>query len=230
MSVNTNFFYEYKLFVDVDFQGRISDRGVFRNSAFNKVLERDILNLPDPAPLPTSTDPTWLHEQNETLLLCICCWWAISLRKASHETLSQTNLSDRKCIFNYRVSRIQWISESVFGIWGSQFRVFTTAMVFSSERAVTIVVATVTLHNMLRTKGWLLYSDENALDRENEDGSVKEGNLRSIGTNFLVNIPKNKYNNAQKLAEKVRITFADHFYGPGAIPWQWNVLLWTESK
>ena len=61
--MNTNFFYEYKLFLDVDFQGRISDRGVFQNSAFNKVLERDILNLPDPAPLPTSTDPTWLHDR-----------------------------------------------------------------------------------------------------------------------------------------------------------------------
>ena len=48
----------------------ISDGGVFQNSALKrafKALERDKLNLPDPAPLPTSTDPTWLHEQNDPL-------------------------------------------------------------------------------------------------------------------------------------------------------------------
>ena len=45
---------------------------------------------------------------------------------------------------------------------------------------------------LLRTKGWLLYTDENALDRENEDGSVTEENWRSTGANFLVNIPMNK--------------------------------------
>ena len=48
-------------------QGRISDGGVFRNSAVNKVLDRGKLNVPDPALLPTSTDSTGLHEQNDLL-------------------------------------------------------------------------------------------------------------------------------------------------------------------
>ena len=48
-------------------QVRISDGGVFQNLVFNKALERDKLNLLDPAPLPTSTDPTWLHKQNGPL-------------------------------------------------------------------------------------------------------------------------------------------------------------------
>ena len=115
-------------------------------------------------------------------------------------------------------------------IWGGRFRVFTTAMALSQEKAVTITLATVALHDMLRTKRRLLYTDEKALDRENEDDSVTEGNWRSIGANFLVNISKNKNNHAQRSAETVRGTFADHFYGPGVIPWHWNVLLGTESK
>ena len=137
----------------------------------------------------------------------------------------QTNLSDRKRIFNYRLSRIRWISENVLVFGAVDFDVFTTAMALSPEKDVTITLTTVALHNMLRTKGWLLYTDENVLDRENEDGSVTEGNWRSIGADFLVNIPMNKSNHAQKSAEKVGDTFGDHFYGPGAILWQWNVLL-----
>ena len=65
---------------------------------------------------------------------------------------------------------------------------------------------------MLQTKGRLLYTDENALDRKNEDGSVAERNWGSIGANFLVNIPKNKNNHAQKSTKKVRDTSADHFF------------------
>ena len=77
---------------------------------------------------------------------------------------------------------------------------------------------------MLRTKGRLLYTDENALGEDNKDGSVT-GSWSSIGANFLVNVPKSKNNHAQKSAEKIRDPFTDHFYGRGTIPWQWNVLL-----
>ena len=73
---------------------------------------------------------------------------------------------------------------------------FTTAMALSQEKAVTITLATVALHDMLRTKRRLLYTDEKALGRENEDDSVTEGNWRSIGANFLVNISKNINNHA----------------------------------
>ena len=71
---------------------------------------------------------------------------------------------------------------------------------------------------MLRTKGRLLYNVENALDREDEDAPATEGNWRSVGAHFLVNIPKNKNNHTQKLAEKVKDTFVAPFSGPGAIP------------
>ena len=51
--------YDYKfLFVDWGCQGRINDGGAFRNSSFSEALERNKLNLPDPAPHLTYTDPT----------------------------------------------------------------------------------------------------------------------------------------------------------------------------
>ena len=135
----------------------------------------------------------------------------------------------RSALLNYTLSRIRRISENVFGIWGCRFCVFTVLMALSPEKSVTITLATVALHNILRKKGRLLYTNENVLNRENKDGSVTEGNW-SNDANFLVNIPKKKNNHAQKSSNKVRDTFADHFYGPGTILWQRNVLLRTESK
>ena len=134
----------------------------------------------------------------------------------------------RSALSNYTLSRMRRISENVFGIWGSRFCVFTVSMALSPEKPVTITLATVALHNILRKKGRLLYTDKNVLNRENKDGSVTEGNW-SNGANVLVNIPKKKttmHKNRQIRSD----TFSDHFYGPGTIPWQWNVLLRTESK
>ena len=95
------FDYDYKfLFVDTGCQRRISDRGTFRNLAFSKVLERGKLNLPDPAPIPTSTDPTWLHEQNDTLSYVFVANAAFPLGKHSKKPYPQTNLNARKRMFN----------------------------------------------------------------------------------------------------------------------------------
>ena len=51
-----------------------------------------------------------------------------------------------------------------------------------------------------------------------------------IGIDFLVNISKSNNSHVQQLVEKIKDTFADHFYGRGTIPWQWNVSLRTELK
>ena len=108
---------DYKfLFLDVGCRGRISDGGVFRNSAFNKASQRDKLNLLDPAPLPTSIDPTWLHEQNDPLPYVFVADDAFPLHFL--KPYPQKNLSDMKRIFNYKISRRRRISENVFGIWG----------------------------------------------------------------------------------------------------------------
>ena len=55
------------------------------------------------------------------------------------------------------------ISKNVFAIWGSRFRVFTTARALSPKKAITITLAKVVLYNMFQKKGRLLYTNENAL-------------------------------------------------------------------
>ena len=218
--------YDYKfLFCDVGCQGRISDGGVFRNCEFNKALENGTLNLPEPTPLPTSTDPNATYDRNDPLPYVFVADDAFSLSEHCMKPYAQANLSDRKRIFNYRLSRMRRISENVFGIWGSRFRVFTTTMELTPDKAVIITLATLALHNMLRVKGQESYLEENALDVENEDGSIEAGSWRATNTSHVQDIPKGRRNHPKMSAEKIRDAFADHFYGSGAIPWQWNVLL-----
>ena len=57
-------------------------------------------------------------------------------------------------------------------------------MALLPEKAITTTLAPAALDNILQTKEGLLYTDENVLDRENEDGPVTEGNWASIGANF----------------------------------------------
>ena len=119
------------------------EESFFWNPAVNKALERDELNLPDPVPLPTSTDPTWLSEQNVPLPYVFVFDCAIRLGKHCMKSYPQTNLSDGKCIFNYRLTKMLRISKNIFAIWGSRFRAFTTAIPLSPKKAVTITLAKV---------------------------------------------------------------------------------------
>ena len=50
--------YEF-MFIDVGYQGCISDGGVFRNTEIYNRLVSDELNLPDPMELPESQNPAW---------------------------------------------------------------------------------------------------------------------------------------------------------------------------
>ena len=54
---------DYKfIFADVGCQGRISDSGVFKNTAFWKALVQGSLNIPLSKPLPLPMEPTFADE------------------------------------------------------------------------------------------------------------------------------------------------------------------------
>ena len=69
----------------------------------------------------------------------------------------QTNSSDRKSIFNCRLSRMRRIGRNVSDASGSQFRVFTTATELSPEKSVTIKLATAALLTCCKRKAAALY-------------------------------------------------------------------------
>ena len=137
----------------------------------------------------------------------------------------QSNLNDRKRIFNYRLSKMRRISENVFGIWGNTFRVFTITMALEPNKTVDITLATVALHNMLRMESREKYTADGYLDTEKDDGNVISGSWRTDAVDFTTSLPNTKSNRASVSAEDTRYLLADHFYGPGEVPWQWNVLV-----
>ena len=89
-------------------QGRISDGGVYRNSTFYKALENGSLSLPDPVPLPGSDDPQWMFDQcNEPIPYLLVADDAFPLGIHCMKPFIQSDLSHRKRIFKYRLSRMR---------------------------------------------------------------------------------------------------------------------------
>lgn len=140
---------------------------------------------------------------------------------------SQRNLSEEKRIFNYRLSRGRRISENVFGILASRFRVFSSVLCVKPESAMKIVLASVALHNFLRSKVPGRYLPPGCIDNENHcNGSVEDGAWRhEIQTNPFTALPNSRKGRQPQKAEDIRDMLCQYMNGPGQVPWQWNVLI-----
>ncbi len=219
--------FDYKFFyADVGCQGRISDGGVYRNSILHQMLSNGDVNLPAPKPLPKNNNPAWEpYESNVPVPYVFVADNAFPLGKNCMKPCPDKALEDKKRIFNYRLSRFRRVSENAFGILTNVFRVFSSIMNLHPDKATSVVLAALVLHNLLRTRSSESYTPTGFAD-EIEDGNVVDGQWRSTSTSSILNdLPPRKHgNNFSKSAETLRDTFADHFYGPGQVPWQWNYL------
>ena len=110
--------YDYKfLTAEVGCHRRISDGGVFRNSAFNLALSNNSLNLPDPKPLPATNDPFWVTAgESKKIPVVLVADDAFPLTKHCMKSYGRKNLSDEERVFDCRCSCFRRISENAFGI------------------------------------------------------------------------------------------------------------------
>lgn len=138
----------------------------------------------------------------------------------------QRNLNEEQRIFNYRLSKGRRISENVFGILTSRFRVFLSTLCVKPESAVSVVMAAIVLHNFLRSKVPGRYTPTGTLDREDSDGELNQGTWREeIKENPFSSIPNSRKGRQAKKAEEVRDLLCSYVNGPGQIPWQWRILV-----
>lgn len=138
VDVNYSFIY-----VNVGCQGRISDGGVFKNTNLWKRLENKSLNWPEPISLPGPSSPV-------PYVLVADDAFALSENIMKPYPVHQTKGSKEK-IFNYRLSRARRVSENVFGIMSSIFRVLRKPMLLSPEKATSVTLACTYFHNFLKT-------------------------------------------------------------------------------
>ena len=213
--------YDYKFtYVDVGCQGRISGGGVYRNSTFYQALIQKKLNLPHPKIL-------WIEQStsDDVLPYTFVADDAFPLSEHCMKRYPHRSLSDDKRIFSYRLSRARRLSENVFGIWGSRFRIFQSTICLNPEVAVKVVLATIVLHNYLRMSSDT-YTPKGSIDEEGDSGCVTHGEWRNVPNSETVSsLGRLGGNRPTKSVEEIRDTLCRHFCGAGQVPWQWKKLV-----
>ena len=195
--------YDYKFSIaEVGCQGRISDEGVLRNSAFKIALSNNGLNLRDTKYLTTTTDLFWVTAGKlKKVPVIFVADDTLPLTKHCMKPYGRKSLSDQERAFDYRCSRFRTISENALGIWCSRFILFATRASLTPERAEIAVMANLTLHNLLRTKSRQSYRPIGSIDFENDTG---EKSLQGLSARKLFLLMLQVYS-LQHLVEQVSL-------------------------
>lgn len=189
--------------IDVGGYGKNSDGGILQASALGLSLEAGTLNIPEPKPLPgTSEIMPHVIIGDEAFPL------KTNLLRPYPGTQAKDSASRR--IFNYRLSRARNVVENAFGILTARWGVYQRTMKLAPDSADKIVRATCVLHNYLQQQKRANHESDNDLQ----------------GTsNACANIAHFGYH-ANQQAYDVRDKFREYFMSPsGAVSWQDNIIL-----
>nr|XP_034194023.1 protein ALP1-like [Osmia lignaria] len=212
VDANYNFIY-----CNVGCQGRISDGGVFQNSKFNELLTNIKMKLPGDCALPGRTRESpfvFLGDDAFPLTRNI-----MKPYPGVHAKLSKNR------IFNYRLSRARRISENVFGIISSVFRVFRKPLLLEPDTATKVVLAAVYLHNFLRrSSSKNIYNPPGTFDSEcSNDGHFIPAAWRAELTETALSSFPTVARRSSTDAQEVREEFKEYFSTiEGAVPWQYE--------
>ena len=120
--------------------------------------------------------------------------------------------TEEQQIFNYRLSRARRVSENAFGLLASRFRVFHSMFNVRPESVISIVHATLVLHNfLLKQCPRYMTSVDDAVDELHLPSNLENLTIRGC--------------NHPKHATEIRDTLSEYLNGPGMVLWQWKLLL-----
>ena len=189
-------------------------------------MENNTLKLPPPRPLPLLKDDFYNTEERTPVPFAFVGDDAFQLTKYCMKPYGGKNMADDQRIFDYRLSRKRRVTKNAFGIWVNRFRFFSVRNNLNESNVFTVVLASVVLHNMLREKSADTYTPAGFADEIDSNGYMRESTWREeVGSELLCPLQLAKNNNFSRNAEEIRNDFKDYFYGPGAVPWQWKVLI-----
>ncbi|KYN18123.1 hypothetical protein ALC57_09573 [Trachymyrmex cornetzi] len=140
---------------------------------------------------------------------------------------SGQHLDARKRIVNYRLSRARRIIENTFGILVSRWRIFRKSICMNPNMVDKIVMATICLHNFLKTindtrpEDNELYCPPSFIDVEQADGNIIPGTWRNEHSAGVQYIRPTSAHRSTAQAYKQRDDIADYFLMPACeVPWQ----------
>ncbi|XP_044151430.1 protein ALP1-like [Bufo gargarizans] len=130
--------------VDIGAFGRTNDSRVFKNSNMGKRLYSGNFGIPEPRPLPGTTNPAlpFVLVGDEAFQMCG------NLLKP----YASRGLDYRKRVFNYRLTRARRMVECAFGILTAKWRIFTRPIQLKTDTVDDVIKACVVLHNYVLTK------------------------------------------------------------------------------
>ena len=117
---------DYKfIYVDIGCQGRISDGGVFKNCDLLKLIANGEANFPKGRQLPdmSTLNDYFLVQSDRTsdVSYVIIADDAFPSSTFCMKLYAQSNLSDSKRSFGYRLSRERRTTENAFGVLSNRF-------------------------------------------------------------------------------------------------------------
>lgn len=189
--------------VNVGSMGRFSDGNIFANSPLGKMLHSGSLDLPESKPLPGQNTPlpyVFIGDEAFPLML--------NLMRPYPKVRVTGNYRNK--VFNYRLSRGRQTVESAFGILAARFRVYKKPFECKLETIDKIVLATIVLHNYLRTE---ILSNGNT---QEEDDEIVD----NFNKTYFVPLAQNR-NRSSTEAFSIREKFTDCFNSvEGSVEWQ----------
>ena len=201
---------DYKfIWAEVGSNGSAGDAQVFNNSEPNEAIDKGVLGLPAPEPLPNDDKPMPFYIAADD---------AFALKNWLMKPFSKKNMSHSERVYNYRLSRGRRIVENAFGILAHRFRCLLTTMLQSPETVTSIVLSCICLHNLLRLRN--RNEHVSVADQEDNNHNIKPGEWRKDNPlmDGVSELPSNSTTKASKnQREYLRAYFSSE---AGAVSWQ----------
>lgn len=207
---------DYKFtYINIGFNGRISDGGVFNRCSLSKQLEDGTLKIPPPRPLPGR------HKQVPFVIVADD---AFAMRPYIMKPYAFRSMNAVQRIYNYRLSRARRIIENVFGIASARFRILRRAIELEPKKVAVIVSAICVLHNFLMTRSQRLYAPRGIFDTENhENGTIELGEWRQQNCT-LTPLQLNRNLRGHNEAKDIQKEFTHYFQEEGEVSWQYKYI------
>jgi hypothetical protein len=125
--------------------GKNSDGSVFRASTLGGMLEKEELHIPFPASLP-------LDDSGETFPYNFVADEAFPFKINLIKFYRRRMLTNKRRMFNYRLSRARKSIEYAFGILNTKFNIFERPICCKEEAVNLLIKTSVVLHNFIRSR------------------------------------------------------------------------------